>query len=49
MSRRRRFGMDNYQRLFDLLAKEGARLAEERAKGARPEPAPVRRTLPGAE
>jgi short-subunit dehydrogenase len=34
------------ERLFGLLAQEGARLAEERAKGARPEPAPVRRTLP---
>jgi short-subunit dehydrogenase len=33
-------------RLFDLLAKEGARLAEARAQGARPEPHLVNRTLP---
>ena len=33
-------------RLFDLLAAEGARLAEARAAGARPDPRPVGRTLP---
>lgn len=33
------------ERLFDMLAKEGARLAGERDKGARPDPAPVRQTL----
>ncbi len=37
-------------RLFDLLAREGARLADEREKagggGWRPDPAPVRQTLP---
>jgi short-subunit dehydrogenase len=32
-------------RLFDLLAKEGARLAAEREKGGRPEPAQVDRTI----
>jgi short-subunit dehydrogenase len=32
-------------RLFDMLATEGARLAAEREKGGRPEPAPVRRTM----
>ncbi len=32
-------------RLFDMLAKEGARLAAEREKGARPEPAQVRQTI----
>jgi short-subunit dehydrogenase len=38
------------ERLFDLLAREGARLGHEReaaaGEGWRPEPAPVRRTLP---
>jgi short-subunit dehydrogenase len=34
------------ERLFDLLAREGARLAEARRPGRRPEPAPVNRTLP---
>ncbi|HEX2762690.1 MAG TPA: SDR family NAD(P)-dependent oxidoreductase [Allosphingosinicella sp.] len=38
------------ERLFDLLSREGARLAAEREQaggpGFRPEPAPVRRTLP---
>ena len=33
------------ERLFDMLAKEGARLAAEREKGGRPEPAPVRRGI----
>ena len=33
------------ERLFDMLAKEGARLAAEREKGTPPEPAPVNRTL----
>ena len=33
------------ERLFDMLAKEGARLADERAKGSAPEPAPVKRTM----
>ncbi len=33
------------EKLFDLLAAEGARLAGERDKGGRPDPAPVRRTL----
>ena len=33
------------ERLFDMLAKEGARLAGERETGARPEPAEVGRTL----
>lgn len=33
------------ERLFDLLAAEGKRLAEAREQGARPEPAPVDRTL----
>ena len=32
-------------RLFDTLAKEGARLAAEREKGGRPEPAQVGRTI----
>lgn len=32
-------------RLFDMLAKEGARLAAEREKGGRPEPARVDRTV----
>jgi dehydrogenase/reductase SDR family member 7B len=35
------------ERLFDLLAVEGKRLAQARAAGARPDPAPVNRTLPG--
>jgi dehydrogenase/reductase SDR family member 7B len=34
------------ERLFDLLAAEGARLAEARAQGAPPEPRQVNRTLP---
>jgi len=34
------------ERLFDLLAAEGKRLAEERAEGRRPDPAPVDRALP---
>lgn len=34
-------------RLFDLLAAEGARLAEARAAGARPDPTPVKRTFEG--
>ncbi|MEA3043544.1 MAG: hypothetical protein QOH47_1382 [Sphingomonadales bacterium] len=34
------------ERLFDLLAAEGKRLAEARADGRRPDPAPVNRTLP---
>jgi hypothetical protein len=34
------------ERLFDLLAAEGKRLAEARAAGRRPDPAPVNRTLP---
>lgn len=34
------------ERLFDLLAAEGARLAQARADGARPEPGLVNRTLP---
>jgi dehydrogenase/reductase SDR family protein 7B len=33
------------ERLFDLLAAEGKRLAEEREAGRRPDPAPVGRTL----
>jgi dehydrogenase/reductase SDR family member 7B len=33
------------ERLFDMLAKEGARLAGEREKGARPEPAKVNQTI----
>ena len=33
------------ERLFDMLAKEGARLAGEREKGARPEPARVGQTI----
>ena len=33
------------ERLFDLLAAEGKRLAEARAAGRRPDPAPVNRTL----
>jgi short-subunit dehydrogenase len=33
------------ERLFDMLAKEGARLAAEREKGGRPEPAKVSRTI----
>lgn len=33
------------ERLFDMLAKEGARLAAEREKGVRPEPAEVGRTI----
>jgi dehydrogenase/reductase SDR family protein 7B len=36
----------NPEQLFDLLAAEGARLAEARAAGERPEPVAVRRTLP---
>jgi short-subunit dehydrogenase len=46
-----RLRFEDPDRLFDLLAREGARLAGERdaAGGAfRPEPAPVRRTLPDA-
>lgn len=35
------------ERLFDLLSAEGKRLAEARAEGRRPDPAPVNRTLPG--
>ncbi|HYN45933.1 MAG TPA: SDR family NAD(P)-dependent oxidoreductase [Allosphingosinicella sp.] len=35
------------ERLFDLLSAEGKRLAEARAEGLRPDPAPVNRTLPG--
>jgi short-subunit dehydrogenase len=34
------------ERLFDLLAAEGAKLAEARAQGAPPEPRQVNRTLP---
>ena len=34
------------EKLFDLLSREGARLAGEREKGGRPDPAPVRQTLP---
>ncbi len=34
------------ERLFDMLAAEGARLAEARAQGAPPEPGRVNRTLP---
>jgi short-subunit dehydrogenase len=34
------------ERLFDLLAAEGAKLAEARAQGAPPEPRRVNRTLP---
>ncbi|NNM77451.1 SDR family NAD(P)-dependent oxidoreductase [Sphingomonas sp. ID1715] len=37
------------ERLFDMLAKEGARLADERARGARPDPAPIRQTLAAAD
>jgi short-subunit dehydrogenase len=33
------------ERLFDMLSKEGARLAERRAAGGRPDPSPVRQTL----
>jgi dehydrogenase/reductase SDR family protein 7B len=33
------------ERLFDLLAAEGKRLAEEREAGRRPDPAPVGRTI----
>ena len=33
------------ERLFDMLAKEGVRLAEEREKGARPEPTRVSQTF----
>lgn len=33
------------ERLFDMLAKEGARLAGEREQGARPEPAKVNQTI----
>ncbi|MBA2918922.1 SDR family NAD(P)-dependent oxidoreductase [Sphingomonas sp. MAH-20] len=33
------------ERLFDMLAREGARLAAEREQGGRPEPAPVSRTI----
>lgn len=33
------------ERLFDMLAKEGARLAGEREKGGRPDPAQVGRTI----
>jgi dehydrogenase/reductase SDR family protein 7B len=36
------------ERLFDLLAREGARLAQERDAGRRPDPAPVGRTVPDA-
>ena len=35
------------ERLFDMLAKEGARLAAARETGERPEPREVRRTMPG--
>lgn len=35
------------ERLFDMLAREGARLAAERDKGTRPEPAPVGSTVAG--
>ncbi len=34
------------ERLFDMLAKEGARLAAARDAGERPEPGEVRRTMP---
>jgi dehydrogenase/reductase SDR family protein 7B len=34
------------ERLFDMLAAEGARLAEARAQGARPEPRQVNRNFP---
>ena len=50
--RRRRGGVrralrwQDPERLFDLLAAEGARLAEARAAGGRPDPAPVNRTFP---
>jgi short-subunit dehydrogenase len=37
--------MQDPERLFDLLAAEGKRLAEARAAGERPDPAPVNRTL----
>jgi short-subunit dehydrogenase len=37
--------MQDPERLFDLLAAEGKRLAEARAEGRRPDPAPVNRTL----
>jgi dehydrogenase/reductase SDR family member 7B len=33
------------ERLFDMLAREGVRLAEAREQGARPEPAQVQRTI----
>jgi dehydrogenase/reductase SDR family member 7B len=36
----------NPDQLFDLLAAEGARLAEARAAGERPDPVPVKRTIP---
>ena len=36
----------NPEQLFDLLAAEGARLADARAAGERPEPVAVRRTIP---
>ena len=35
------------ERLFDMLAREGARLAAERDKGGRPEPAKVGQTIRG--
>jgi hypothetical protein len=35
----------NPDQLFDLLAAEGARLAEARAAGERPEPGSVARTF----
>ena len=34
------------ERLFDLLAAEGARLAKAREEGLPPDPRPVNRTLP---
>lgn len=38
--------MQDPERLFDLLAAEGKRLAEARAAGERPDPALVNRTIP---
>jgi dehydrogenase/reductase SDR family member 7B len=38
--------IEDPDRLFDLLAAEGKRLAQARADGLRPDPAPVNRTLP---